>query len=196
MEQHFIGASDGWNGKEPHHHLVNATVCGSWWRGDTDELGIPHATMSDGAPNGYSILHIDGNKYSIAFKAARRPAGYQMHIFAPERVWADQAQQIEILVNVFAGSERSTVEMRLGTNGEWMEMQRVLREDPYYLQLKAQETVTLSNRRRLLPRPVKSLHLWRATLPENPPTGTQVIHVKTTDTFGQAYTASRIVTIR
>ncbi len=29
LKHHFIGKEDGFNGKEPHHHLVNVTVCGS-----------------------------------------------------------------------------------------------------------------------------------------------------------------------
>ncbi len=41
VKHHFIDKEDGWRGKEPHHHIVNVTVCGSWWRGATDELGIP-----------------------------------------------------------------------------------------------------------------------------------------------------------
>ena len=48
----FVKREDGWKGSDAHHHLVNATVCGSWWCGLKDELGIPHATMNDGAPNG------------------------------------------------------------------------------------------------------------------------------------------------
>ena len=80
----FFGEEDGWKGEDEYHHLVHATVCGSWWSGTKDENGIPHATMSDGAPNGYSIVTFDGNEYSIRFKAARRPADHQMNIYAPE----------------------------------------------------------------------------------------------------------------
>lgn len=48
----FLGAEAGWTGPGEHHHLVQGTSCGSWWGGALDELGIPHATMSDGTPNG------------------------------------------------------------------------------------------------------------------------------------------------
>ena len=68
----FLGKDKGWNGDKPHHHLINATVCGSWWVGQIDEVGIPHATMNDGAPNGYSVITFDGNQYSVEFKAARK----------------------------------------------------------------------------------------------------------------------------
>jgi 3',5'-cyclic AMP phosphodiesterase CpdA len=34
-----LGEKDGWRGAEPHHHVVNVTVSGSWWSGEPDELG-------------------------------------------------------------------------------------------------------------------------------------------------------------
>ena len=84
-QQHlFVGEKQGWKGKEPHHHLINGTACGSWWQGAFDEVGIPHAMMADGAPKGYSLITFDGNQYSIRYKASRRPVDYQMNIFAPE----------------------------------------------------------------------------------------------------------------
>ena len=42
--------------------------------GAPDERGIPHTTMRDGAPNGYSIFTFDGHKYDIEFRAAAPPA--------------------------------------------------------------------------------------------------------------------------
>ena len=32
-EHRFITRDDGWRGPEPHHHIINVTVCGSWWSG-------------------------------------------------------------------------------------------------------------------------------------------------------------------
>jgi hypothetical protein len=46
-----------------------------------------------------------------------------------------------------------------------------------------------------MPKGIDSPHTWRATLPAKPPKGTQVIHVRTTDMFGQTYTARRIIRI-
>jgi hypothetical protein len=57
VHQHrLITHADGWRGPEPHHHVVNVTVSGSWWSGMRDERRIPHTLMPDGAPNGYSLL--------------------------------------------------------------------------------------------------------------------------------------------
>jgi hypothetical protein len=46
-----------------HHHLNAVTASGSWFSGDRDEFGLPHTTMRDGAPNGYTLLHVSGVRY-------------------------------------------------------------------------------------------------------------------------------------
>ncbi|MCA9051373.1 MAG: metallophosphoesterase, partial [Planctomycetaceae bacterium] len=32
-EHVMIGEADGWKKPQPHHHIINVTVCGSWWSG-------------------------------------------------------------------------------------------------------------------------------------------------------------------
>ena len=32
-EHVWITREDGWEGPQPHHHIINVTVCGSWWSG-------------------------------------------------------------------------------------------------------------------------------------------------------------------
>jgi len=191
----FFTAEDGWNGAEPHHHLINVTACGSWWSGAPDELGLPHATMADGAPNGYSILTFDGHAYSIEFKAARRPADYQMNIFAPEVVKAAQTDATEIFVNVFAGSERSRVEMRLGNQGTWIPLEKVMAKDPFFVALKEMEERDTPPAGSKLPRPRDCWHLWRGTLPQRLAPGAHLIHVRTSDLFGHTYRAHRVIRI-
>ena len=165
----FFRAADGWSGPRPHHHLVHATACGSWWSGAPDELGIPHATMGSGAPNGYSIVTFDGAEYSVRFKAARRPADDQMHIHAPSEVSAADAGATEVLVNVYAGSERSTVEMKLDGVTGWIPMLRVERPDPYFVAMKETEERNAPPIGRELPKPYTVHHLWATTLPANLP---------------------------
>ncbi|MCH7725232.1 MAG: calcineurin-like phosphoesterase C-terminal domain-containing protein [Planctomycetes bacterium] len=131
-EHVFIKKEDGWQGAVPHHHVINVTVCGSWWSGAPDERGIPHTTMADGAPNGYSIISFDGQNYTLDFKASSRPADYQMNIMAPEEISIDAAADAEVYVNVFNGSERSEVKLRLGNDGEWTTMQRTVTIDPLF----------------------------------------------------------------
>jgi hypothetical protein len=191
----FAGPDHGWDGPDAHHHFVNATTSGSWWQGIRDEEHIPHTTMRDGAPNGYSIITFDGHQYSIRFKAARHPWDHQMTIFAPDEVTLADATDTEVVVNVFAGSRRSTVQMRVGDGGEWIAMEQVEREDPYYQLLKEAEAARGGGERKL-PEIEKSRHIWVARLPQTVPPGSHVIQVRTTDMFGQSYTDHRIIRIR
>lgn len=106
-EHRFITEKDGWRGPQPHHHIINVTVSGSWWSGAPDERGIPHTMMADGAPNGYSLITFDGHEYNLDFRAAGRSAKYQMNIIAPESVTVDQLEKTNVMVNIFNGSEKS-----------------------------------------------------------------------------------------
>jgi hypothetical protein len=194
----FLGPEEGWQRQEPHHHLVQATACGSWWRGERDELGIPHTTMRDGAPNGYSIVTFDGNDYAVRFQVARRPDHHQMRIVAPDWVDAADAAETEVSVNVFAGSERSRVEMHVGNleaSGEkrgWFPLRRVDREDPTTAEIYAREKSTSAG----LPLPpVPSPHLWVGNLPTDLAPGTFAIHVRETDMFGRVSRAHRLIRI-
>ncbi len=166
-EHRFITKDDGWQGPQPHHHIINVTVSGSWWSGAPNEQGIPSTPMRDGAPNGYSILTFDGRNYELRFKAAGYPADYQMEIFLaaqsgrPERLAGkdgqlgkqgqtvgfvktdvgDEADQddrpLTAWVNVFNGSERSTATMRVDDSARWILMERTVQPDPRLAELLA-----------------------------------------------------------
>ncbi|HVK03064.1 MAG TPA: calcineurin-like phosphoesterase family protein [Armatimonadaceae bacterium] len=196
QEHRMLGEKDGWRGKEPHHHVVHATVCGSWWGGAPDERGIPNATMSDGAPNGYSVVTFDGAKYAFEFVPASRPASFQMLIHAPEEVESAATGTTNVFVNVFAGSERSKVEMRVGDSGPWVRLEQVAAEDPAYLAMKALEAGPAPPPGRKLPAPRKSPHLWRGVLPANLPAGHHRVQVRTTDMFGKTYEDQRQVRVK
>ncbi len=195
MEHRYIGREDGWQGKEKHHHIVNVTVCGSWWAGSKDERGIPHATMSDGGPNGYSIMTFDGNHYSIQMRAAGRPAQYQMHLYAPEVVNADELTKTKVVVNVFNGSESSEVSMRVGRKGIWRPMQRMTNVDPGFILTKEREE-KLENRISVdLPKPHETPHLWEAVLPASISAGTHLIQVRAKLADNQAVTDQRVIRV-
>jgi hypothetical protein len=193
QEHRFITAEDGWRGPEPHHHVVSVTVCGSWWSGAPDETGIPHAMMSDGAPNGYTIITFNENRPTIDFKAARAPADYQMNIFAPEKIRRAELSVTSVYANVFGGSERSRVFLALDQNGPWLQMEKVNEADPHLLRLKTLENeYTLPGRK--LPQARISGHLWKAPLPAVPP-GTHAIHVRAIDLHDREHRGQRIITI-
>jgi hypothetical protein len=195
MEHRFIGDEDGWKGPEKHHHIINVTVCGSWWRGRKDERGIPHATMSDGGPNGYSIMEFDGANYSLEFRAASRPADYQMNIYAAESVKSNELPSMELLVNVFAGSDKTVVEARIGGDGQWEKMQQKVMTDPAYERELAEELKLDQRNWRELPKPHATRHIWSGKLSATPPVGTHVIEVRATETDGRSVVGRRLIRI-
>ena len=191
----FLGENEGWKGEKPHHHVINVTVSGSWWSGEPDEVGIPHAMMSDGGPNGYTIFNFDREKAIIDYKAARRPANYQMNVFAPSEITSDSSSPNFVYVNVFNGSDRSTVQMRIGRTGKWVSLKKVLEQDPYLVALKKQEKERPEILGRNLPDPKLSDHLWKAHLPNDLPPGEHRISVQTEDMWGRIFHASRSIRV-
>lgn len=195
QEHIFYGKEQGWKGKDKHHHVVNVTTCGSWWQGSPDEYGIPHATMRDGAPNGYAIFRFDGNQYQISYRAARRHDNYQMEIHSPAELEASAAAGTEILVNVFNGSERSKVEMKIGANGAWVPMEKVMKPDPAFAAM-AEKDSGLTAPFRPLPNAINSPHMWSAKMPAVRTRGLIPVHVRTTDMHGQVSVASKGIVIK
>lgn len=205
MAHVFADEKHGWRGSKPHHHFINATVSGSWWCGMKDELGIPHATMNDGAPNGYSILTFNGNQYDIRFKAARRPAAYQMNIFFPDDLAQTALDTAKVTVNVFAGSSRSKVEMQLKGRKEWIPLQHTPMPDPGnlamyqlspYLDASVDEVKLDKVFGWKMDPPSVSTHIWQGKLPVDLPPGTHQFIVRTTDMFGKTWTAHRIFRVQ
>lgn len=195
MEHRFIGSEDGWQGSKPHHHIVNVTVCGSWWGGRKDERGIPHATMSDGGPNGYSILSFDGQSYDLQFRAAGRPADYQMNVYAPESVSTDQLSSTPVRVNVFAGCDNTRCQMRVGSTGQWIDMQRLSQPDPAFVNEKARDKSIVLKNWRDLPETYSTPHIWQANLPEGIPAGTHTIEIRVIWPSNRESSSTRIVRV-
>ena len=195
-EHRYLKKADGWQGATPHHHVINVTVSGSWWSGNVNEWGIPHATMADGAPNGYSILSFDGSEYRVEYRAAGRSEKYQMNITAPEEVKLSELDEVEIYANIFNGSERTSVVFRVGGMSRWMEMSRTVEKDPGYIQAFERDSKATE---RLSPRmsaPKASTHLWKAKLPSKLSAGPQLIHVRSTDPNGQTHDGYRVIRVR
>ncbi len=190
----YITSADGWQGAEPHHHIVNVTVSGTWWKGKKDEVGIPHATMRDGAPNGYSIITFDGTNHTLDFKAARQPASHQMTIYAPDEILGNKSTDTEVYVNVFNGSEKSKVRMKVGAGG-WITLKKVLEEDPHYVQTRNREIAANPKGGGQLSGPIKSGHLWKGELPVDLPVGSHEIKVEATDAYDRMHLGSRLIRV-
>lgn len=183
-----------------HHHIVSATSGGSWWQGTFDEYGIPHAMMRDGAPNGWSVLEIDGAEYSVRFKGARKEWKEQMHIEAPDEIDARLRRVWPVVVTVFAGSERSVVEMRVVTPGtgaatEWVAMEAFRGVDPNWARLKEREQREPAPEGKPLANLDPETLLWRGMVPGGLASGGHLIEVRTRDQYGQEFVGRRVVRV-
>ncbi|HMO15941.1 MAG TPA: calcineurin-like phosphoesterase family protein [Pirellulaceae bacterium] len=190
----YYGPEDGWHGKNPFHHIITGTLCGSWFRGAPDENGIPHATMMDGTPRGYLEVEFDGNSYKIdGYRAMQQPHSYQMRIACPNEIESAAAGETEVFANVFNGCQYSTVRMKVGPESPWRQMDRVLIEDPIYVQL-VERDANLTDPYRSLASPAICQHLWHAKLPADLRHGTHLIEIETTDRYG--HTHRGVATVR
>ena len=191
----LIDEKDGWKGKEPHHHIINVCVSGTWWEGNKDEVAIPHATMRDGAPNGYSIITFDGTKHTLDFKAARQPASYQLSIHAPDQIDPKNEKQQFIYVNVFNGSAKSKVKMRIGEGTDWIPLKKTMENDPYYVELREREALNSKDGKTQLNPPSLSNHLWKVQIPAGIETGSHLIEIEATDHYGRPHKGNRIIRV-
>lgn len=195
MDHRFLRTEQGWMGPKPHHHIVNVTACGSWWSGQPDELGIPHATMACGAPNGYSVLTFQDREVTVDFRAARRPAAYQMNIHTPSTVASVATGSTPVYVNLFNGAENSVVEMRLNNRGPWQRLEKVREPDPTFVAMRTREGTNAVPPFRTPPRPINSTHLWKGFLPPNLPAGNHYVCVQARDVNGKLHPAMRSLVV-
>jgi hypothetical protein len=186
LTQGFITAEYGWRGPEPHHHIVAGASCGRWWGGARDETDIPHATGSDGTPNGYFVVSFDGTEYSMRYKAARRPADYQMQVQTPDVVAVVDVPDTPVIVNFFAGNERSVVEMALGDSEAWSPLEFSPQVDPLYARVTERESGQGAS---------VATHVWEGRLPAGLGAGGHLIRIRARDMYGQEHSASRIVRV-
>lgn len=194
--QRDLGAEDGWTRAEPHRHVVNVTACGAWWQGEPDARGIPHATMSDGAPKGWAelTLRADGG-WTYDFRGAELPADEQCAIRAPAEALA--GGEILARVNVFAGAPETVVEARIlpGIAGAerhtpWKRFARRVEPDPWFAALRAEEESRRGDGWRRMPEPADVQHLWGGTLlVPDMPGETATLQVRFRDREGRVWTA-------
>jgi hypothetical protein len=183
----FFTGDQGWHGAGQFHQLMTAAVCGSWWSGPKDVRGIPVSDNRDGVPNGYVFVDFDGNSYVTELKPASLDRELRMRIYPPDAYSLDESDRRRLLVNVFDGSERCTVELSLD-GAPFVLMAMTPQPDPFAVSF-------LSGVRRSAKpwgRPIVCQHMWSVELPEEPARGTHVVTIRVTDHFGRVYEQSRI----
>lgn len=204
-EHHYLG-------EHAHHHHVLSAVSGSWWSGPFDVRGIPVTLATDGAPNGFHILSVDGQTCStrlIPAHEAGSPAlrimlETELHADKPEvqreyrmgqllggTVAAESVGSARLLVNLFDGGPRSTASFTVDDAPAPRPMQRVERIDPYVQEVFARNVAT----KKPWVEAGKSSHLWEARLPADLSPGTHRVHVTASDEFGRPHEAAMVLEI-
>jgi hypothetical protein len=180
IKQAFLGEQDGWTGENPHHHLNAGAICGDWWRGVTDQYGLPGAMMRDGSPQGYFVLRFDGNSYIYDYKVVHYDDPRQISLYIKDG---------ELYANFFAGNESSRLRFRVN-GGQWREMSPSVEHDPLFTSISERwEEEKLPGRRPS--KATDSFHLWKAPLDIPAPDST--VEVEATDMFDRTFTGRLVV---
>jgi C terminal of Calcineurin-like phosphoesterase/Calcineurin-like phosphoesterase/N terminal of Calcineurin-like phosphoesterase len=189
----FHGAADGFSGPGEHHHFNSICVRGDGYRGMFDELQLPCCLAVDGTPNGYSFIEFTKTGYAIRYKGSRQPENYQMNIFVSPRIRRSRVKSEMVKANVFAGSPRSKVRMRVN-KGAWQPMELSPQEDPnmkWVFETQSQPKPWLGSNynRDAIP---DSYHIWQAPLPRVLAEGTHRVEVESVDMFGRTDRATSL----
>lgn len=198
------GAGMGYTPEEETEHIHHnlGTASGSWWRGPLNHLGIPLGLMVDGTPRGYGIgiFEPDGSDFRVRYKATGRPEDYQMNIHAPDSATPEQIsdRSVSLTVNVFNGSNKSKVNVRIVGETKWKPLQKALRPDPFFKNLYQRDQVHSIAGTSFKHEPLLSMSIWYGTLPsvqisENT---TKLIEVRAEDAYGHTFHSYRPIRIK
>lgn len=175
-----------------HHHCNLTATCGSWYRGPFDSHGVPFAPGRDGSPRGYAVVRFEGGEaYRVSVKPLGRADDEQMHVALPPLVERPSLGDTPVKVNVFNGSARTRVRMRVDEESRWTELEHTVGMDPGYLALSERADAHPRAGRGTLPPAVATDHLWEGTLPAKLAPGWHTLTVQVRGTFGEDWQAKR-----
>jgi hypothetical protein len=216
-EHWYFGAAEGYAGAPEgraggtHHHQVLAAVSGSWWSGPFDDRGIPVTLQTDGAPNGFHVLGVEGTHYTTTFIPAHDPNRTQLRLVLDSQVHRDGPEVMKeypigallagpisraaipstrLLANFFTGGPRSKLDMAVG-RGAFIPMTKVERLDPFVVEVYARNM----DSKKPWVNAGQSSHLWQAHLPADLRRGTHRVVVRAVDDYGRVHTGRMVLEI-
>jgi hypothetical protein len=196
-----------------HHHHVLTAACGSWWSGPRDHRGIPSADCTDGTPNGFHVLSVDGNRYTTRLVPAAAKASAQLRVLidGPHRHSGrhDQARPTadrlglsvgyatlaagRVIANVFDGGPKTRVTLEvLGCSGRCgpLAMSPAAIPDPLMAELLSGDMP-----RKAGVAATPCAHLWQAPIPSRLAPGAHVLEVRAIDEYGRKHLARRVLEV-
>ncbi|MEQ9409261.1 MAG: calcineurin-like phosphoesterase C-terminal domain-containing protein, partial [Fuerstiella sp.] len=147
----------------------------------------------------HTVMHFDGVRYLLEYRAARRDPSYQVRVMSPEVIDSASASSETIFANVFNAMPDAKVEWKLSAVDGWREMTRTVEADPLFQRRWEEEQALKAAGKlawRALTKPMASPHLWKTSLPQALPAGTHTIHVRCTNPNGQVLTGQRIIRVQ
>jgi hypothetical protein len=169
------------------------------------------ALQSDGSPNGFHILSVDGSAYTTTLVPAHDPARGQMHIMLNSQVRgtgkevirdyhtgallfgpiaADRLASTGVVVNLFDGGPRSPVAVSIG-GSSYQPLTKTERYDPFVVEVYARNP---DSKKSWVAAGMSNL-IWQITLPANLDPGTHKVAVRGTDEHGRSHAASIVLEV-
>jgi len=154
------------------HELTAGAVCGNWWTGQKNWQGIPLSLMSCGTPKGYFEINFNNDNYKIKYKGVDLPSNKQFSVWLGNynsEPLSSLSNNNEFYVNVFSGSENTSVSVELDDNNS-INLKRERITDPYVNYIKRSQKDEKSPDKNSKKSPylrTKSRHIWKGIFPDN-----------------------------
>ncbi|MEQ8655200.1 MAG: calcineurin-like phosphoesterase family protein [Kiloniellales bacterium] len=96
----------GWHqhtgvGEAPFHLIIAGAVSASWWAGDLNDQGVPHATQRQGTPRGYYVIDFDGADYVETYRTFGGEEAQQMSLSFNTPRYRDWAQKLFAYAEIY-----------------------------------------------------------------------------------------------
>ena len=169
------------------------------------------ALQTDGAPNGFHILSVDGEGYTTTLMPAHDPARGQMRVMLDSQIHApnkevihdyhagallagpigvDQVPSTRLVVNVFDGGPRSKVEVSVAGR-PYRALAKVERLDPFVVEVYTRNPES----KKPWVEAGKSSHIWQGGLPADLAAGTHRVAVRATDEYGRIHASAMVLEV-
>lgn len=183
---HYLDAGQGYQAPDgaTHHHCNLTSTCGSWYRGPVSDSGVPFSPGRDGSPKGYALVHFSGaSDYKIEVLPLDFGGECHYGIDLPQVLATDELPSTSAQINVFAGSAKTRVQVRVDDRS-WTDCPQIHGRDRRFIKLRQRSLAHPDAGFGVLSHPLAMDHLWEFNLPTDLPIGWHELHVCIVGDFG------------